>query len=84
MLGEEFHINRLQLISVRAESLPMRDAPGWTLDRMVRVALDWLVSGRVSTEGILSPIVPFAESAEAYRMIDERPAESIKLGIRFP
>jgi threonine dehydrogenase-like Zn-dependent dehydrogenase len=84
LLGEEFHINRLQLISVRAESLPMRDAPGWTLDRMVRLGIDWLVEGRVKTEGIISPIVPFAESAEAYRAIDERPAESIKLGIRFP
>ncbi len=83
LLGEEFHINRLNLISVRAESLPMRDAPGWTLDRMVRLGLDWLASGRIRTEGIIFPIVPFEESADAYRMIDERPAESIKLGIRF-
>jgi len=28
--------------------------------------------------------VPFAESADAYRMIDEHPAGAIKLGIRFP
>lgn len=83
LLGEEFHINRLELISVRAESLPMRDAPGWTLDRMVCVGLDWLASGRIRTEGIIDPIVPFDQSAEAYRAIDERPAESIKLGIRF-
>jgi threonine dehydrogenase-like Zn-dependent dehydrogenase len=83
LLGEEFHINRLEVISVRAESLPMRDAPGWTLDRMVRVGLDWLTSGRIRTEGIIDPIVTFEESAEAYRSIDERPAESIKLGIRF-
>ena len=84
LLGEEFHINRLQLVSVRAESLPMRDAPGWTLGRMVTLGLDWLASGRIRTEGIIQPIVPFAESVEAYRAIDERPAESIKLGIRFP
>lgn len=83
LLGEEFHINRLELISVRAESLPMRDAPGWTLDRMVRTGLDWLAQGRIRTEGIIDPVVPFAESAEAYRAIDERPAGSIKLGIRF-
>lgn len=83
LLGEEFHINQLQMVSVRAESLPMRDAPGWTLNRMVNLALEWLASGRISTEGILSPIVPFDDSAEAYQMIDERPAESIKLGVRF-
>ena len=84
LLGEEFHINRLQLTSVRSQSLPMRDAPGWTLARMVRLGLDWLIQGRIATEGIIAPTVPFAESVEAWRMIDERPAEAIKLGIRFP
>jgi threonine dehydrogenase-like Zn-dependent dehydrogenase len=82
LLGEEFHINRLQLISVRAESLPMRDYPAWDLNRMVRLALDWMTSGRVRTEGIISPIVSFEDSAEAYRMIDEHPEQSIKLGVR--
>jgi threonine dehydrogenase-like Zn-dependent dehydrogenase len=84
LLGEEFHINRLQLVSVRTQSLPLRDAPGWTLDRMVKLGIDWLTSGRLKTDGIIDPIVPFAESADAYQMIDERPAEAIKLGIRFP
>jgi threonine dehydrogenase-like Zn-dependent dehydrogenase len=83
-LGDEFHVNRLQMISVRAESLPMRDAPGWNLARMVDVSLDWLATGRLRTEGIVTPIVSFEDSAEAYREIDEHPERSIKLGIRFP
>jgi threonine dehydrogenase-like Zn-dependent dehydrogenase len=83
LLGEEFHINRLSLVSVRSQTLPMREAPRWTLKRMVELSLEWMISGRIRTEGILTPIVPFEESAEAYRAIDERPAESIKLGIRF-
>lgn len=82
-LGQEFHINRLSLVSVRAESLPPRDAPSWTLQRMVELALDWLASGKLQTAGMLTPIVPFADSAEAYREIDEHPERSIKLGIRF-
>ena len=83
-LGEEFHINRLTLISARAESLPLRDAPGWTLSRLVETSLAWLVSGRLRTDGIITPIIPFADAVEAYRAIDERPHESIKLGISFP
>lgn len=82
-LGEEFHVNALQLVSARSESLPLRDAPGWSLQRLVEVALGWLVSGRLRTEGIISPIVPFDAAAEAYREIDEHPERSIKLGIRF-
>ena len=82
-LGEEFHINQLNLVSVRAESLPMRDSPGWDLRRLTEVALFWLASGRLRAEGILTPIVPFEDAVEAYREIDEHPERSIKLGIRF-
>jgi len=83
-LGDEFHVNRLQLISVRAESQPLRDAPGWDLERLVQTSIDWLISGRLQVEGIVTPIVPFAESVAAYQAIDEHPGQSIKLGIRFP
>lgn len=83
MLGDEFHINRQKLVSARVESLPLRDAPHWTLERLVQVALGWLESGRLRTEGIVTPVVPFEESAEAYREIDEHPERSIKLGVSF-
>jgi threonine dehydrogenase-like Zn-dependent dehydrogenase len=82
-LGDEFHVNRLTLVSARAETLPGRDAPVWDLKRLVDLALSWLVSGRMRADGIVTPIADFADSAEAYRAIDERPQESIKLGIRF-
>jgi threonine dehydrogenase-like Zn-dependent dehydrogenase len=82
-LGEEFHINRLQLISVRAESLPMRDAPSWRLGRVAQVTLGWLASGRLRANGIITPIVSFEDSVDAYRAIDEHPEQSIKLGVRF-
>ncbi len=82
-LGDEFHVNRQQLISARVESLPLRDAPAWDLRRLVELALSWLRSGRLRADGILTPIVPFAECAEAYRHIDEHPEDSVKLGVRF-
>ena len=82
-LGEEFHINRLQLVSARAQSLPLRDSPGWTLKRVVETTLAWLANGQLGADGIVAPIVPFEEAVEAYRSIDERPEQSIKLGIRF-
>jgi threonine dehydrogenase-like Zn-dependent dehydrogenase len=83
-LGDEFHVNQLQLISARSESLPLRDTPGWTLERLVRVGLDWLASGRISVDGIVTPVVSFEDSVDAYRAIDEHPEQSIKLGIHFP
>jgi threonine dehydrogenase-like Zn-dependent dehydrogenase len=82
-LGEEFHVNQINLVSARAESLPLRDAPGWTLDSFVRVTLAWLANGRLKADGIITPVVPFADSVAAYREIDEHPERSIKLGITF-
>jgi hypothetical protein len=52
-LGEEFHINRLQLISCRPANLPLRDAPGWNLARCIDVPLAWLASGRLATTGVV-------------------------------
>ena len=71
-------------MSVRAESLPSRDYPVWDLHRLADLGLCWLLSGRVRTEGIVSPIVPFEASAAAYAAIDQHPEQSIKLGITFP
>jgi len=82
-LGEEFHVNRVKLVSARAQSLPLIDAPAWTLERLTELGLDWLAAGRLRTEGIVTPVVPFEQSVEAYREIDEHPERSIKLGIRF-
>jgi threonine dehydrogenase-like Zn-dependent dehydrogenase len=82
-LGEEFHLNRQTLVSCRAESLPLREAPGWTLERLAQTALSWLATGRLRTEGLVTPIVPFVDSPAAYQEIDEHPERSIKLGVRF-
>jgi threonine dehydrogenase-like Zn-dependent dehydrogenase len=82
-LGEEFQLNRLRLVACRAESLPTPDTPAWSLDRLAQTALRWLASGRLKAEGIVSPVVPFEASAEAYRDLDANPEAGIKLGIRF-
>jgi threonine dehydrogenase-like Zn-dependent dehydrogenase len=82
-LGDEFHVNRLNLISCRAQSLPMRDFPAWTLQRYATTCAEWLRTGQLRTDGIITPVVPLAEAAEAYREIDEHPERSIKLGVSF-
>lgn len=82
-LGEEWHMNRITMRSSRSISDPSRDHPMWDQDRIRWTAFDLLRAGRVSAQGVVSPIVPFEESAEAYRRIDEAPHESVKLGVRY-
>jgi threonine dehydrogenase-like Zn-dependent dehydrogenase len=83
-LGEEAHHNRATIRFTRSISDPNRDHPLWDRERVLRVTEALMQSGRVRVEGLVQPVVPFSESAEAYRRIDEAPQESIKLGVVYP
>jgi threonine dehydrogenase-like Zn-dependent dehydrogenase len=82
-LGQEFHRNATHLVSCRSASEPFRDF-GWGAARAQRLAEKLIASGQIRTDGVIQPVVPFDESADAYRQIDEHPETCIKLGVRFP
>ncbi|MBI3972063.1 MAG: zinc-binding alcohol dehydrogenase [Chloroflexi bacterium] len=81
-LGQEFHRNATRLISCRTASEPHEDFT-WSAARVQRLAEDFLRTARLRVDGIIQPIVPFDEAAEAYRSIDEHPEGCVKLGVRF-
>ena len=82
-LGREAHFNRPTFVFTRAESEPHRDHPRWNNRRQADAAWDLLATGRLSCEAIVRPVVPFDQSPEAYREIDEHPERSVKLGVSF-
>ncbi len=80
MLAGEWHRNRINVISSRANSQPLPQ-PNWTFDRIREESLALLVDGRLDANDLIDPIVPFARAADAYHEINEHPERSIKLGI---
>lgn len=83
-LGEEFHFNRLTLISgARVESEPYREHPLWDRKRVYDAVIELFVGRKLNVQGIIDRIVKFDEVVEAYRLIDERPWECIKLGVTY-
>ena len=82
-LEGEWHRNRIDLISSRDVSAPHRLAPRWDATRLYDAAFALLEQGRLRVDGLLAPVVPFDDSAAAYREIDRSPAASIKLGVTF-
>jgi threonine dehydrogenase-like Zn-dependent dehydrogenase len=83
-LGEEFHFNRLSLISgARVESEPYREYPLWDRKRIYSTVIELFVKKKLDVQGILDPIVRFDQVVEAYRRIDEYPSESVKLGVTY-
>ena len=82
--GREAHFNIPNLIFARGCSDPNRDHPRWSWARLEETAWRFVENGTFDTDGIVYPIVPFEESAEAFKeYVDEHPERSIKLGVRF-
>ncbi len=81
-LEGEWHRNRLNIVSSRDRSEPMRDHPLWNPRRIDDTAFHLLESGQLKADGLLHPIVSMEESAEAYRQIDDEPWKSVKMGVR--
>lgn len=83
-LAEEWHMNRQTMIAgARVESTPYRDFPRWDPDRLERTVLQFFGEGRIAVEGMLNPRVPIAEAADAYRLIDEHPEQTVKLAVEY-
>ena len=82
-LEGEWHRNRINLLSSRDVSAPHRLSPRWDSDRLLAAGFALLEQGRLRVEGLLDPVVPLADSAEAYRQIDLDPSTSIKLGVTY-
>jgi 2-desacetyl-2-hydroxyethyl bacteriochlorophyllide A dehydrogenase len=83
-LGEEWHHNRITMLSSMAVwDCPHRDYPAWNRVRIHAVVTDLLAQGRLRTEGIISHRVPFVRAAEAYRLIDQKAEETIKVVLTY-
>lgn len=83
-LGREAHFNIPKIIFSRACSVPNRDHPRWDLERINKTCWQMLSQGNYDCEDIITPVVDFKDILKSYRYyVDESPAESIKLGVKF-
>ncbi len=83
-LGEEWHHNRLTMVSSMAVwDCPHRDYPLWDRARVEEVVIDLLASGRLRTDGLITHRLPFSRVAEAYELIDQHPADVIKVALEY-
>jgi len=83
-LGEEWHFNRQVMVSgARVESEPYRDYPRWNRERIYDTVIKLFQKKTLTSEGLLSHIVRFENVVEAYRTLDEKPEEIIKLGVTY-
>ncbi|MFJ4701386.1 MULTISPECIES: zinc-binding alcohol dehydrogenase [unclassified Streptomyces] len=82
-LGDEFHHNRVQLICSQIGGVPPQLAGRWTVERLQRTFLALVAEGRVDVSGLVSHVVPVAEAADAYVLLDEHPADALQVVLSF-
>jgi threonine dehydrogenase-like Zn-dependent dehydrogenase len=83
-LGEEWHHNRLTMVSsMGAWGAPHRAYPAWNRMRVMQTVLGLLASGTVRTDELPVRRFPFAEAPAAYRWLDEQGGAAIKVVLAY-
>jgi threonine dehydrogenase-like Zn-dependent dehydrogenase len=82
-LGEEFHHNRIELVSSQISNVAPRLAHRWSPLRLERTIADLCAQGRLQLEPLVTHVLPVGEAADAYRLLDERPHEAVQVVLDF-
>jgi 2-desacetyl-2-hydroxyethyl bacteriochlorophyllide A dehydrogenase len=82
-LGDEFHHNRVQLICSQIGGVPPQLSERWTVERLQRTFLRLVADGLVDTKSLVSHVVPVEDAADAYTLLDERPADALQVVLEF-
>jgi 2-desacetyl-2-hydroxyethyl bacteriochlorophyllide A dehydrogenase len=83
-LGEEFHHNRVSLVSSQIGGVPPQLALRWDEDRLQRTFLRQVGEGALDAVALVSHVVPVCRAAEAYELLDQRPADALQVVLEFP
>ena len=82
-LGEEWHHNRLTLVSsMSGWGAPHREA-GWDRPRLRATVLELIASGRLEVDALVTQRIPFAQAAGAYDLIDREPETTLKVLLEY-
>lgn len=83
-LGEEWHHNRVTLISsMGVWDCPHRDYPAWDRARIHATATHLLASGDLRTDGLITHRFPFERAQDAYDLIDQHPDAVVKVVLTY-
>lgn len=83
-LGEEWHHNRLDLVSsMGAWGASHRSYPAWDRPRVMRTVVDLLDSGALRVDDLPVRYFPFERAIEAYRWLDANPNAAVKVALTY-
>jgi len=78
-LGEEFHHNRIELRSTQISGVARSVQHRWDEYRLARTAVELAAAGQLNVLDLITHTIPFAQAAEAYRLLDKHPQDVLQV-----
>jgi threonine dehydrogenase-like Zn-dependent dehydrogenase len=82
-LGQEFHHNRINLISSQIHGISLALDHRWTIERLERSVMGLAAEGRILLKPLVTHVLGFEEAGEAFRLLDEEPEEAVQVVLEF-
>jgi 2-desacetyl-2-hydroxyethyl bacteriochlorophyllide A dehydrogenase len=82
-LGEEFHHNRVTVVSSQIGSLPVSLRERWSRERLHACVVHLCAAGRIDPRPLVSHVLLAREAAGAYALIDQPPPDLLQVILDF-
>jgi threonine dehydrogenase-like Zn-dependent dehydrogenase len=82
-LGEEFHHNRVNVVCSQIFGVSPDLTYRWNTERLVRTAMNLQAEGVLNLRPVITHVLPFSESAEAFRICDMEPETAVQVVLDF-
>jgi len=82
-LGEEFHHNRIQLISSQTSGVSARSAHRWDRERLERTVMHLIADKRLDVGALVTHVLPVAEAGAAFALLDRGGEGALQVVLDF-
>jgi threonine dehydrogenase-like Zn-dependent dehydrogenase len=82
-LGEEFHHNRINVISSQIFGVSLALDHRWTVERLERTVMALGAEEKIGLKPLVTHVFGVDEADEAFRLLDENPGEAVQVVLEF-
>jgi threonine dehydrogenase-like Zn-dependent dehydrogenase len=82
-LGEEFHHNRINVISSQIFGVSLALDPRWTVERLERTVMTLAAEEKIGLKPLERHVFGADEAGDAFRLFDESPGEAVQVVLEF-
>lgn len=82
-LGEEFHLNRIQIVSSQSSGINPRLAHRWNRERAEQTVMRLIATDRLEVRSLITDVVPVTDVAEAFTLLDSGAEGALQVVLDF-